>query len=184
MRSVRGLAPALCLLLLAQLSSAASLFPDRSASEEQTYEKQGEERFVYKRLFKVYDAALYVEPETPRASILSGDYCIKLQFNYLRTIDKGLAIKHAGKALERNLAPDELASIADRVDQINRIYRSVERGDSALLVYEPEIGTSYYFNGEKLITIPGKDFAGLYFQIWLGEDPISETMRDALLGES
>lgn len=170
-------------LVVAPLASATGLFPERSTVADKVFEKQGEKRFVYKRFFKVYDAALYVEPKTPRAAILSGDYGIKLQFNYLRDIDRDLAIKHAGEALERNLNAAELASIAGRVDQINRVYRSVEEGDSARLVYDPEIGTTYYFNNEKLITIPGKDFASLYFQVWLGENPISTRMRDALLGE-
>jgi hypothetical protein len=37
-------------------------------------------------------------------------------------------------------------------------------------------------NGSPIITIEGKDFAQLYFKIWLGEKPLSNSLKDALLG--
>lgn len=171
-------------LVCAALSclNADSIFPSSSTIDEQAYEKLGESRFVYKKLFKVYDAALYTTTQTEPSGVLSGDHGFKLKFNYLRKIDKELAIGHATDALQRNLKPEELDTIAERIARLNTNYRSVAKGDTTALVYEPDIGTSYYFNGDKLVTIPGKDFASLYFQIWLGEQPLSKRLRDALFG--
>ena len=105
----------------------------------------------------MYDAALYTEPGARAEEVLSGNYAFTLRFDYLRAIDKDLAIRYAGRALERNLHPTELSSIADRVRHLNSAYRSVQKGDGTLLVYQPELGTSYYFNDEKVLTLPGKD---------------------------
>jgi len=175
----------LCLLLaLPSLANAEALFPQSSRVDDRLFEKVGEKRYYYKRFFKVYDAALYTEPKVDASDVLAAEYSFKLQFNYLRDIDKKIAIDAADQALQRSLSPEQLASISDRIAQINDAYRSVSKGDTTFLLYEPEIGTSYYFNGEKITTVPGKDFASLYFRVWLGDQPLSERLRDALLGQS
>lgn len=144
----------------------------------------GESRFLYKHFFKVYDAKLYLAADSDPSKLLSGTIGFKLQFDYLRKIDKQLAIDSAQKALNRNLKSDQQAQIAERLNALNAAYRSVEKGDYSILHFEPGYGTHYIFNGEKLTTIPGDDFARLYFTIWLGEQPLSTPLRDALLGNS
>jgi hypothetical protein len=79
------------------------------------------------------------------------------------------------------MSPVELVSIQERVAQINAVYRTVGKGDRSALSYMPGKGTVLWINGESMITIEGEDFARLYFRIWLGEQPISKLMRDALL---
>lgn len=175
------------LLLSFSTAGASERFPDNYPHPTGNYIKVGEDRYNYKRIFKVYDAALYRAPNTPPAAanqVLNGNYGFKLQFNYLRTIDKQIAIDSAETALSRNLETEQQNRIAARVAELNRAYRSVVKGDSSVLHYEPGVGTHYIFNGQRLATIPGDDFAQLYFRVWLGEQPLSKPLRDALLGKN
>ena len=70
----------------------------------------------------------------------------------------------------------------DRLERFNATYRNVKPGDSYTLTYVPRAGTTLRLNGSALITVPGHDFAAAYFRIWLGDKPINDSLRDALLG--
>ena len=143
----------------------------------------GSHRFVYAMFFKLYDVRLYTDtnPKTSTEELLNGENALLLEFDYLRTIKKSIILESSEKILSNNMSLDELSSIQERVDKINAEYRTVDEGERSALSYVPGEGTTLWINGKKKITIEEKDFAGLYFRIWLGEKPISEKMRDALL---
>ena len=143
----------------------------------------GNHRFVYRMFFKLYDARFYTNAEqtVDIDEILDGENTLLLEFDYLRKIKKSIILESSEKILARNMSPDELALIQKRVDLINAMYRTVGEGDRSALSYVPGEGTTLWINGRSIISIKGKDFARLYFRIWLGEQPISERMRDALL---
>jgi len=173
------------LLLLALGSAAASdLFPQRIKALEQNFEKLGEYRYVYRFFFDLYEAALFTEEGADAEDVLNADEAFHLKFRYLREIDKAIILKSADRMLERNLSREERASIAERVDRINRAYTGVKKGDSSSLTYKPGEGTTLTINDKTVVTIEGKDFARLYFQIWLGEEAISDSMKQQLLGKS
>lgn len=144
---------------------------------------RGTYRYVYAMLFALYDLTLYTDatPQSSPAELLNGRHTLRLEFTYLRTIKKSIILESAEKMLQRNLSPSEFASIEDRIAQLNAAYTTVRRGDQSALSYEKGHGTSLEINGHPIITIPGDDFAPLYFRIWLGDQPISTEMRDQLL---
>ncbi|MEM8867641.1 MAG: chalcone isomerase family protein [Verrucomicrobiota bacterium] len=179
---MKALQSVLLALLIPFALNAKDRMPETSDLGELRLEKLGEHRFVYAMLFKLYDAALYVPAEATADDVLQAETTFELRFSYLRTIKKDIVLRSASRMLEKNLNPEEQQQIAERVAQINECYRTVSKGDSSALVYEPEVGTSFVLNGERKITIPGQDFARLYFTIWLGEQPASVSLRDDLLG--
>lgn len=146
--------------------------------------KLGEYRYVYRMFFKLYDAALFIDADADADAedILAASTRYRLQFRYLRKIDKSIILESSAKMLEKNLSQSELAQISDRIDQINEAYRTVQSGDRSSLTYQPGIGTTLRINGTAITTVEGDDFARLYFKIWLGDQPISVTLRDELLG--
>ncbi|MEM7791547.1 MAG: chalcone isomerase family protein [Verrucomicrobiota bacterium] len=170
------------LSLLPVLLFAKDRLPDTMTRDGVTFNKLGEHRFVYAMIFKLYDAALYVAPDSTAEDVLNAETSFELRFSYLRKIKKDIVLKSASRMLERNLTEKEREQIAERVEAINRAYRTVEKGDVSALIYELGTGTTFELNGERKITIPGKDFAQLYFTIWLGEKPASANLRDDLLG--
>lgn len=171
-------------LLTAGTTFASAMFPRQIQALEHDFEKLGEYRYVYRMFFKLYEAALFTKPGSTAEDVLNADTAFHLQFRYLRKIDKGIILKSAGRMLEKNLSTEELAAIAERVDQINKAYTTVRNGDQSSLTYKPGVGTTLTINGEPVITIEGKDFAELYFRIWLGEKAISSSLKANLLGKS
>ncbi len=57
-------------------------------------------------------------------------------------------------------------------------------GDRYAFTYLPERGTELSLNGEPLGTLPGVDLAKALFAIWLGEVPLDDSLKQALLGSS
>lgn len=182
LKSILLLCAAACALATTS-SQGAPEFPSSYQIGEQNYEKRGEYRYVYRVFFKLYDAALFAEASASPTDIFDAKVPFHLSFQYLRTIDKSIILESASKMLSKNLSDAELESIADRVDQINTAYQTVDEGDSSSLTYQPGIGTTLKINEKPVITIEGKDFAQLYFQIWLGDYPISKPMKAVLIGD-
>ncbi len=158
-------------------------FPETVEVDGAELTKRGEYRYVYRFFFKLYDAALYAPAEASVAEILQAETPFRLQFRYLREIEKSIILKSADTMLAKNLSDSELDTIQDRIDQLNDAYTTVRDGDRSSLTYEPDVGTTLRINGESVVTIEGDDFAPLYFKIWLGDQPISRSLRAALLDE-
>ncbi len=143
----------------------------------------GNYRLVYCTFFSLYDSVLYTNAEQTSIidEVLNGENALLLQFDFLRKIRKAIILEASEKHLTINMSPAELASIRKRVDQLNSVFRTLDKGDSLALSYIPDKGTTLWINGKSMTTIEGKDFARLYYRIWLGKRPISRPMRNALL---
>jgi len=163
-------------------AAVAPLFPKEITLAGESFRKLGEYRYVYRLFFDLYDAALFAPDNATAGQILDAATPFRLQFRYLRTIDKSIILKSANRMLEKNLSPVERALIAERVGRINAAYTTVNEGDTSSLTYQPGHGTTLRVNGEPKLTIEGQDFAKLYFRIWLGSQPISKSLKANLLG--
>lgn len=180
-RAARAIA-AFLLLLACSPASGSELFPPRIKALDQSFEKLGEYRYVYRFFFELYEVALFTEPGADASDVLNAKRAFHLQFRYLREIDKAIILKSADRMLEKNLSEKERASIAARVAKINQAYTSVNDGDTSSLTYKPGKGTTLSINDKAVVTIEGEDFAKLYFRIWLGEQGISASLKENLLG--
>ena len=141
----------------------------------------GSTTFRWMSVIKVYDARLHLGAGQPPTKVLA-DIPVRLQLTYHRGFTAAEIVQGGDTLLARNVKAETLAALRERLELINRAYRDVREGDSYTLTYVPGKGTTLRLNGSPLVTIAGQDFAAAYFRIWLGDDPISESMRDALLG--
>ncbi len=135
----------------------------------------------YLRVFKVYVAALYLDPSvTPERAL--DDVPKKLELSYLRPLKAGDFAQAADKVLPDNVPPTTIAKIRSRLEQLHQLYQDINPGDRYSLTYLPGVGTELAHNGTIKGIIPGADFAAAYFAIWLGPDPINQALKDGLLG--
>ncbi len=155
--------------------------PDELSEDGARFVLVGATTFRWMSVIKVYDARLHLGAGEPSSKVFA-DIPVRLQLTYHRGFTAAEIIKGGDTLLARNVKAESLAALRDRLELINRAYRDVREGDSYSLTYVPGKGTTLRLNGSPLVTIPGHDFAAAYFRIWLGDDPISESMRDALLG--
>lgn len=159
------------------------LFPPRATTEGRPLFLQGVGVLRVKGLIPVYDAALYL-PEGIAPGEALGPVPKRLEVVYRVGAEARRFAEAGDRILTASLSRDRLAGIQERLDQINRLYPDPRKGDRCSLTYVPGRGTELRFNGESLGWIPGDDFAELYFSIWLGRQPASASLRDALLGRS
>jgi hypothetical protein len=161
---------------------AARPVPTPASLEEDgvLFLQTGVKTFRWKSVLKVYDAALHLGAgESPRR--IFADIPTRLHLGYHRGFAAAEIVKGGDALLARNVDAATLAALRERLGLINRTYRDVKAGDSYTLTYVPDRGTTLRLNGAPLVTIPGHDFAAAYFRIWLGDDPISPSLRDTLL---
>jgi len=144
---------------------------------------RGTGRLVWMKLVTVYDAALYLPGDVAGKDALK-DVPKRLELRYHISIKGEKFGESAEPFLKKNVRAEELAGLRPRIEQLNRLYRDVKEGDRYALDYAPGKGTTLSLNGSLLGTIEGADFAAAYYAIWLGAKPISDTMRDELIGEA
>ena len=155
--------------------------PDELTEDGARFALVGATTFRWMSVIKVYDARLHLGAGEPSSKVFA-DIPVRLQLTYHRGFTAAEIIKGGDTLLARNVKAETLVSLRERLELINRAYRDVREGDSYTLTYVPGKGTTLRLNGSPLVTVPGHDFAAAYFRIWLGDDPISKSMRDTLLG--
>ncbi|HHO75652.1 MAG TPA: hypothetical protein ENN05_04400 [Deltaproteobacteria bacterium] len=82
----------------------------------------------------------------------------------------------------KNLPRDQLEAINERAKTLYSMYRDVKPGDRCSFTYIPGTGAQIALNGKVLGAIEGLDFSNAMLSIWLGPDPLDQTLKRALLG--
>ncbi len=154
-------------------------FPDRVVAGDSELRLHGLGLLRYRILFRGYVGALYLPSGTNVERTLD-DIPKSLELYYFWDIEGRFFGEAANELLARNLPPERIAALRERLDQLHALYKDVEAGDRYRLTYLPGTGMTLSHNGQELGTIPGADFATDYFGIWLGENPLNESFRDQL----
>ena len=80
-------------------------------------------------------------------------------------------------------AEELLPPIPDpKLEKLRQVYRGLEQGDEVVVTYAPGAGTAVKLNGETIFTDPGAELIGGVVDVFLGPDPVSEDIREGLLG--
>ena len=129
---------------------------------------------------KAYASALYLPANTP-STAWAADVPKCLQIAYLVGIDAKDFGPAGEKVLARMIPAERMRAIRPQLAAIDKAYVDIKKGDRYDLCYAPAKGTTLKYNGNPLATIPGTDFAAVYFNIWLGPQPVDDGLRDDLL---
>lgn len=138
-----------------------------------------------KFFIKVYVAALYLrEPKSDARIVLNEDQPNRILMHFLRdgvTRQKMRDAWHDGFAAN---SPDAVnASLIPRLKQFVGLFDDMHEDDVVWLDYAPGEGTRVTINGETKGNIPGKDFNAALLGVWLGNKPVTESLKNALLGK-
>lgn len=134
----------------------------------------------YKRLFPVYEAALYLSAGTKADAVLQ-DVPKRLEVVYRFNTQAERFNKAGEHILDRQFSDRERAALQERLDRINSWYPDPRAGDRCAIIYLPGRGNRLSYNGRVLGTIAGEDFGRAYFSIWLGKDPACKRLKKNLL---
>lgn len=159
------------------------LFPGSAYSSISAMNLMGKGEVYYLGFIKVYDAWLYANSATTSEEILHPETSRCLKLTYDVSLEVKDFIRGAETILARQHSPEEIAKWRKEIDMVHTAYQDVEKGDSYYLCYDaPQRLTTLTLNDKQLVAVPSREFADIYFGIWLGEvQPLDEKLRNQLL---
>jgi hypothetical protein len=158
-----------------------AFFEDHVFAGNTLLSKRGAGLFRYLGIINAYAGALYVEDGKQIQEPLNNS-AKRLEIEYFLNIKGDDFGPATNKLLARNVDPEILAGLQDRIDKHNSLYEDVQPGDRYSLTFIPGKGTELALNGESKGIIEGDDFASAIYSIWLGKNPISHSLKNQLLG--
>lgn len=172
--------------MMAALLLMTILMPTTVMAIPEDMELLGTGKAKYLGVITVYDAALYVRNKEGSEDILSADTSRCLKLDYAVEVSAEDFIRAADTILRRQHKKDKLTRVEDEINKLHRSYTKVAKGDNYTLCYDSAAkATILYRNSVPQVEIVSKEFAEVYFGIWLGaKDPLSDGLRDSLLGHN
>ena len=140
-----------------------------------------------KAFFKVYVAGLYLaEKRASTADVLALPGAKRISMRLTRDLRARQLTDALDEGIHDNTAAGEQEALKDRLAELIAIMNalgSAKEGDVIALDWVPESGTRVVVNGEaKGKAIAGEDFYRALLRIWLGENPVSGSLKKSLLG--
>ncbi len=137
-----------------------------------------------KFFFDIYVAALYLPAKSKDApSILAADQPWRMSMDFLYSkVDRKKLDKGWDEGFEANVAPGQLPSLRERLQQFKNMFVTLSKGDTVLLDYLPGEGVRVVVKGVEQGVIPGADFARALLSVWIGKEPVTGSLKKALLG--
>lgn len=140
---------------------------------------------IRKKLFiKVYVGGLYVKtPSHDAAVLIAADEPKQMVMHFVYKEVEAVKITDAWREGFANNSASSLPALQQRLDTFCSWWTAMKSGERAVITYVPEEGTTLEIRGQKLGTIPGKDFAQALFAVWLGNKPADGGLKTGLLGQ-
>jgi len=138
-------------------------------------------------MFRAYVVALYLPQTSADADrVLSMDGAKRLHLVTMRDLH-GKDLGHSMRqTMEANLTSSEQSALSTRLDALESAMNGLgelPKGSIIEMDYQPETGSSVQVNETKVLDqVPGADLYRAILKIWLGEHPVGEHLKQALLG--
>lgn len=138
------------------------------------------------RLFiKVYVGALYVPQKTNTIQgVVGRNQPRRMALALQRDIGADQLLEALRAGLADNNSQAELDAIKPQVNEFATIFKSVgeaKAGQMIVIDYTPAEGTRISLDGAVKGTIAGEAFNKALFSTWLGDKPVQESLKKALL---
>ena len=137
-------------------------------------------------VIKVYAAALYLpQKATTAQAVLAKDEPRRISMTLQRTVNYEQLLEAMRAGLAENNSQADLDSIKKEIDEFIKIFASVGEAKSGQVItidYVPETGTRVAVDGTSKGTIAGQAFNRALLKVWLGDNPVQESLKKALLG--
>lgn len=139
-----------------------------------------------KLFFKVYVAGLYLPMKQSSApAVLDQKGPRRIQMVLTRDLESAQLLDGLNAGLVANNSAADLDAIKPQIDQLRSIFgtlKEAKQGTVIMLDYLPDTGTVVTLNGDMKGAIPGAAFNRALLKVWLGDDPVDESLKRAMLG--
>ena len=138
-------------------------------------------------VFKVYVGALYVPQKTSSAAeVTAKNQPRRMALVLQRDVTADMLLESLRAGLADNNSQAQLDAIKPQVEEFATIFKSVGEAKSGQVIhidYTPAEGTRILLDGAAKGTITGEPFNKALFNTWLGDRPVQESLKKALLGQ-
>ena len=134
----------------------------------------------------IYQAGLYLDkPDQDAERIIASDAPMAIRLAIVsRLITKERMRRYIQEGFEKATG-GHMESLAPRIEQaMTAFHDDVNKGDVFDFIYTPGQGVRIHKNGRPIATMTGLDFKQALFAIWLGRNPVQESLRESLLGKN
>lgn len=140
-------------------------------------------------MLKIYAMGLYLPKRTDSADTIAGSIGPKrIQIVTLRDLTAEQFADALVEGLKKNHSDAEFSKLQARTDDFRNALlglKSAPKGSEIRLEWLPGIGTRLSVGNEiRGKDIPGEDFFRALLRIWLGDKPVDQDLKNALLGKA
>ncbi|MCG8016922.1 MAG: chalcone isomerase family protein [Candidatus Thiodiazotropha sp. 'RUGA'] len=137
-----------------------------------------------KFFFDIYVAALYLQKKSNQASvILNNEAAARVEIRMLYSeVKQEKFVQGWNDGFSANLDEPQFNQIVERLNQFNGWFETLTEGEMIELDYFPGKGTRVKIKGVEKGVIPGGDFFQALLSVWLGEKPVTKSLKKDLLG--
>jgi hypothetical protein len=137
--------------------------------------------------FQVYAIGLYLpERQKSAEAAIEAEGPKRIVMNILREITAAQLSSALSEGIDDNHKPAEIERLKPRMASLDRIMQEigkVGRGTRIALDWVPKQGTRVLVDGKaRGEPIPGDDFYRALMRIWLGSRPVSDNLKQGMLG--
>jgi len=138
-----------------------------------------------KFVFDIYVAAFYTgSPVKKVADVNVNDQPMRMAMHFVYDeVSKEKLVDGWNDGFEDNLSDEQLEKLKPRIKLFNSLFKTVRKGDVIWLDYLPGKGTLVTINQKNAGAVTSAEFYHALLMIWLGEDPVGDDLKSALLGQ-
>ena len=128
--------------------------------------------------FRIYDAMLWSEQ---RSAAIDTTQHFALMLTYHRNISSTRLVDTTLEEMQR-LGSADSEQQQGWLAQLQQSFPDVRTGDAIVGLNHPDVGVSFYHNGEMTATIADPTFAAAFFAIWFDPRSREPELQAALMG--
>jgi hypothetical protein len=137
--------------------------------------------------FDVYVAALYLaQKQTAAAEAIALPGAKRVALRLLRNVSAKTLLDALNEGMQANNSAAELDALKTQLGELAALMNAIgeaKKGDSVALDFDPQSGTRVSLNGKELgKPIAGAEFYRALLRVWLGDKPVQDNLKRALLG--
>jgi chalcone isomerase-like protein len=184
---MKRLVTMMCALAIAAVAQAAEVggvkLEDKAAVGGQDLVLNGA-GIRTKAIFKVYVGSLYVPAKANTAAAVLAKGPRRVQLNMLRDVSSDQMTEALVDGMRDSNPAAEVAAVKAQSDQLASILKSIGAlKEGNVLAFDFADGaTKVSLNGAAKGSIPGDPFNKALMNVWIGDKPVQDDLKKAMLG--
>jgi len=130
----------------------------------------------------LYECGLYLTQKSQDAQqIIEEDKPMSLKLHIVSSLITSEKMENATREGFKKSTNGNIESLQSKIETFIHVFADLKENDKYDFFYLPNVGVKIYKNDKLASTIEGTDFKKALFGIWLGTEPVQESLKDELL---